>query len=132
LRRHDKEIYNTFALEEYFTAYPKNQITALPLHTDDTAPLNEYGNGFREASHRYRAENGWRCENCRIDLSHPSYHKYVHTHHINAQRYDDRRDNHKALCIHCHAEEPMHSHIKNSPDYQEFMRIYFHLLHKVA
>jgi hypothetical protein len=127
-RRRDKEIYNSFALQEYFTAYPKNQITALPLHTDYTAPLNEYANGFRETSQRYRAENSWRCENCLIDLSHPSYRKYLHTHHLNARKSDDRRENHRALCIRCHAEEPMHAHLKNSPDYREFIRVYLRLL----
>jgi hypothetical protein len=124
MRRRDKEIYNTFALQEYFTAYPKNQITNLPLHTDHTAPLDEYANGFREASQRYRAENGWRCQNCRIDLSHPSHRKYLHTHHLNAQKSDDRRENHRSLCICCHAEEPMHAHLKNSPDYRAFIKIY--------
>jgi hypothetical protein len=129
-RRRDKEIYNTFALDEYFAAYPKNHITALPLHTDDTAPLNDYSGGFRGASTRYRAENHWTCEKekCRVDLSHSSHHKYLHTHHVNAQKYDDRRENHKALCIRCHAEEPMHAHVKNSPDYWEFMKIYPRLL----
>lgn len=127
-KRH--KIYSAFSLSEYFTAYPKSLIAALPLHTDDTAPLNDYAGGFREASTRYRAENDWTCENekCRVDLSHPAYHKYLHTHHVNAQKYDDRRENHKALCIRCHAEEPMHAHLKNSPDYTEFMKIYFRLL----
>ena len=57
------EIYKTFSLNEYFAIYPKNQIATLPLHTDDTAPVNDYRVGFRETSTRYRSENGWRCEN---------------------------------------------------------------------
>ena len=124
------EIYQNFLLSEYFATYPKNQITTLPLHTDDTAPVNDYRVGFRETSARYRSENGWRCENgkCGVDLSNPSYQKYLHTHHVNAQKYDDRTENHKALCILCHAEEPMHAHLKNSPNYREFMRIYPGLL----
>ena len=102
-RRRDREIYEAFSLDEYFAAYPKNLITSLPLHTDDTAPINDYRVGFRETSTRYRSEHGWRCENenCGVDLSHPSHRKYLHTHHVNAQRYDDRRENHKALCIRC-------------------------------
>jgi hypothetical protein len=127
-RGRDKEIYKAFSLAEYFSAYPKNQITTFPQHTDNTAPLNEYSNGFHEVSHRYRAENGWRCENCRIDLSHPLHRKYLHTHHRNAQKSDDRKENHRALCIRCHAEQPMHTHLKNSPDYREFMGIYRRLL----
>lgn len=123
-RRRDKDIYKAFSLVDYFAAYPKNQITSLPQHTDDTAPLNAYASGFREASHWYRSENGWRCENCQIDLSHPTHRKYLHTHHVNAQKYDDRRENHKALCIRCHADEPIHEHLRNSPDYKEFIRIY--------
>jgi|SRR6516162_4127196 len=131
-RRRDKEIYNGFTLQEYFAAYPKNQITTLPLHTDDTAPVNEYGHGFRERSHRYRAENGWRCQRCGIDLSHPPHRKYLHTHHLNAQKDDDRRENHRALCIRCHAEEPMHKHLKNSPDHGEFMKIYALLMEQTG
>src|SRR6516165_1768796 len=131
-RRRDKEIYNGFTLQEYFAPYPKNQITTLPLHTDDTAPVNEYGHGFRERSHRYRAENGWRCQRCGIDLSHPPHRKYLHTHHLNAQKDDDRRENHRALCIRCHAEEPMHKHLKNSPDHGEFMKIYALLMEQTG
>jgi hypothetical protein len=129
-RRRDKEIYNTFSLDEYFATYLKNYITSLPLHTDDTAPLNQYGIGFGETSTRFRSEHGWRCENekCRVDLSNPSHHKYLHTHHVNGQKHDDRRENHKALCIRCHAEEPMHAHLQDAPDYREFMRIYPGLL----
>jgi len=123
-------IHSTFSLNEYFTVYPKSLIAALPLYTDDTAPLNDYSSGFRETSTRYRAENGWTCESekCRVDLSHPSHHKYLHTHHVNAQKYDDRKENYKALCIRCHAEEPMHTHLKNPPDYREFLKIYSRLL----
>jgi len=125
-RRH--AIHSAFSLIEYFARYPKTFIPFLPLHTDHTAPLNEYSNGFREASQRYRAESGWRCENCRIDLSHPSHRRYLHIHHLNAQKSDDRRDNHRALCIRCHAEEPMHARLKNSPDYGEFLKVYPSLL----
>jgi hypothetical protein len=123
-------IHSTFSLSEYFALYPKSLIAALPLHTDDTAPINDYAVGFGETSTRYRSEHGWTCENekCRVDLCYPSHHKYLHTHHVNAQKHDDRRENHKALCIRCHAEEPMHTHLKNSPDYREFMNIYFTLL----
>jgi len=125
-----KEIYVNFHLDEYFTIYPKNQVATLPLHTNDTAPVNDYAVGFRETSTRYRSENGWRCENrtCGVDLRDPAHQKYLHTHHINGQKYDDRTENHKALCIRCHAEEPMHAHLKNSPHYREFMKIYFRLL----
>jgi hypothetical protein len=124
------EIYEGFKLDEYFSAYPKNLIAVLPAHTDDTAPINDYSIDFREISTRYRAENGWKCENegCRIDLSDPSYRKYLHTHHLNAQKHDDRRENLKALCIRCHAEEPMHEHLKYSTEYREFMKIYLPLV----
>jgi hypothetical protein len=124
------EIYKNFRLDEYFTIYPKNQISTLPIYTNDTAPVNAYAAGFREASTRYRSENGWRCENkaCGVDLRDLSHQKYLHTHHINAQKYDDRTENYKALCIRCHAEEPMHAHLKNSPHYKEFMKIYSRLL----
>jgi ribosomal protein L40E len=127
-KRH--QIHSSFTLNEFFTVYPKSLISALPLHTDDFAPINHYAVDFHETSRRYRAENGWICENehCWVDLSDPSYRRYLHTHHINAQKYDDRRENLKALCIRCHAEEPMHEHLKYSPEYGEFMKIYLRIL----
>ena len=123
-KRH--QIYSSFTLNEFFTVYPKSLISTLPLYNDDFAPVNHYGVDFHETSRRYRAENGWICENdkCRADLAQPSHRKYLHTHHLNGLKYDDRRENHKALCIRCHAEEPMHEHLKNSPEYRKFMKIY--------
>jgi hypothetical protein len=127
-KRH--QTHSAFSLSEYFILYPKSLVHALPPHIDDTAPLNDYTTGFREASIRYRSEHGWTCENakCGVDLSGAAHRRYLHTHHVNAQKNDDRSENHKALCIRCHAEQPMHAHLRNSRAYREFIKIYPRLL----
>lgn len=118
------EIYNNFQITEYFEKYPRSIIVTPPTHDNYSAPLNDYGPGFRETSRRYRAENDWSCEKCKVDLSHTTHRKYLHTHHINGLKYDNTPGNLQALCIQCHANEPMSAHIENLPDYKEFIRLY--------
>jgi hypothetical protein len=123
-RAANPQIYDGFSIDEYFTIYPRNIIVTQPTYNSITAPLNDYGPGFRETSTRYRAENDWTCEKCEVDLSHPSHRRFLHTHHLNGLKYDNRDENFQALCIQCHANEPMSSHIENLPEYKEFIRLY--------
>jgi len=119
-----QHIFETFSIDEYFSIYPKSLIVTEPTYTDNTAPVNNYGTGFREVSRRYRAENNWTCKKCGVDLSARSHQQYLDTHHRDGAKYDNKDENLAAVCIRCHAEEPMHAHMKNSPRYKEFMRIY--------
>jgi hypothetical protein len=58
-----------------------------------------------------------------MKLGGPGLRKYLHTHHINGRKDDNRDDNLQALCIACHADLPAHEMIKSTPDYREFMRL---------
>ena len=49
--------------------------------------------------------------------------RYLHVHHKNGQKNECEEINLEALCIRCHAEEAMHSHMKSHPDYQEYARL---------
>ena len=119
-----EKIYESFSIDEYFSAYPPRLMPSLPTYTDATAPLNDYGPDFGKISTQYRSQKDWICEKCKVDLSAPVHHEYLHTHHRNGLKYDNREDNLEALCLRCHAEEPMHLHVKNSPAYQQFIAIY--------
>ncbi len=77
-------------------------------------------------SKKYRSLVGYRCENenCDFpDLSDPQLHKFLHCHHKNLVTGDSSFSNLKALCLYCHAEEPMHEKIRRNKDYQAFLRI---------
>lgn len=123
-RKLSLEVFKAFSIDEYFSIYPQSIFITKPKYTNADAPLNDYSPDFKEISLRYRAKKNWCCEKCSINLSYLSHRQYLHTHHINGLKYDNLEENFEALCIYCHAHEPMSAHIKNLPQYEEFLKIY--------
>jgi 5-methylcytosine-specific restriction endonuclease McrA len=113
-----------FSIPKFFEAYPKSLHRFTPTHTDLTAPQNVYNPDFPSKSRAYRQQKNWVCEECGISLSTPAMQRFLHVHHINGQRNDDDPRNLKALCIHCHAEQPSHGHMKAMLQYREFEPIW--------
>src|SRR5229473_1406916 len=46
--------------------------------------------------------------------------RFLHAHHIDADKSDNHSSNIKLLCIRCHALEFQHAHVKENPDYSLF------------
>ena len=82
---------------------------------------NEYSEDWPAISKMRKEQKNWKCEKCQIDLSSFEHRKYLHGHHIDGNRANSSHRNIEVLCIKCHAEEALHSHIKDSPDYKEFV-----------
>ena len=123
---HSKEksrIFSEFKLESFFEKYPNAPVTLTPLHTDISAPLNDYTRDFNEISLKYRESKNWCCELCSADLSHKELKRYLHVHHVNSIKSDNSLHNLQALCISCHAAQDSHSHLGFSPDFHEYHRI---------
>lgn len=110
-----------FEIKHFFEKYPRSLHTIRPKNTNITAPLNIYTDNFKKISSDFRKEAGWICQCCKVDLSASSKRKWLHVHHKNGLKHDNDRNNLAVLCISCHAEQPFHGHIKNTPDYQEFI-----------
>ena len=113
------EIRESFDLREFFERYD-SQITKEPRHTETSAPVNEYSSDWPQISHCYKEKVGWKCEKCGTDLGEGK--EFLHAHHINAQKNDNREQNLRALCIHCHAEMPQHQHLKSDSKYRAYLR----------
>jgi hypothetical protein len=114
-----------FRLEDFFKKYPRALFLQTPANRSDSGPLNVYPADFEELSKRIKDERGWRCEGsgCGVVLSDRSLRRYLHLHHANGLKYDSRPENLILLCLVCHAEEPLHSHMKRLPEYEAFRRI---------
>jgi hypothetical protein len=115
---------NAFTPGNFFEQYPR-LLDGTGHGGADVTPINAYPADFPKISTQVRMAAGWRCQEvaCKYDCSSPSLRQYLHVHHLNGNRADSSRKNLKAVCVECHAKQPMHSHVKNTPQYQAFMRI---------
>jgi hypothetical protein len=117
-----RRIYSEFDLGDFFDRYEETTFPTLPDYDEHTAPANVYPPDFSRISMQYRRAQNWRCEQCGLDLR--RHKKWLHVHHINHQRNDNRRSNLRALCLRCHAKQADHERLKNHPEYAEFLRHY--------
>ena len=118
-RTQQDEIRESFDLNEFFEMYG-SRIAIEPPDTDRTAPINKYSSNWRQISRHYRKKVGWRCEECGTDLGEGK--KFLEVHHINSVKYDNKDENLRALCIHCHAEQYQHQRMKSLPEYDQYTR----------
>lgn len=112
-----------FLLKDFFKQYPQDLILEKPIHTSETAPLNDYSVDWGDISERIKQTRGYRCSKCLIALGIQES-KHMHVHHINGMKNDNSDANLSVLCIRCHADEPMHGHMKSLPAYVDFVSRY--------
>ena len=121
-RSEQREIREFFDFEEFFRQYG-SQIASPPTQTDITAPTNIYPPDLAQIARHYKERMRWRCEQCREYLGDENMRKFLHVHHVNGLRHDNRNENLRSLCIACHAEQPQHQHLENTSDFREYLRI---------
>lgn len=115
-----------FSIKNFFLKYPKTLHPEIPIHTPETAPINDYPDNWDEISSELKRQLRYRCQNdkCSIQLNYENKH-FLHVHHKNGLKNDCSPDNLICLCIKCHSDQPNHSHLKNLPEYHKFMTTYF-------
>lgn len=62
-----------------------------------------YTRDWEELSQRIREERNFTCEHCGIHIEEMSDRYYIHVHHVNGNKADNRSANLKCLCIRCHS-----------------------------
>jgi hypothetical protein len=112
-----------FALPEFFQRFPRDLHLTTPDQSSDTADINTYPHNWHEISEERKRLSGYRCAECSLQLT-LRQSRFLHVHHLNGQKHDCSADNLQVLCVRCHANEPLHGHLKGSPDYREFVALF--------
>jgi hypothetical protein len=76
---------------------------ASPAH-DTEVDFYGYTKDWEQISAAYRELHHYTCEECGIQITNPFDYYYMHTHHLNGNKADNRSDNLKCLCISCHSK----------------------------
>lgn len=122
------ENYDQHDLKSNFNI--KNYLNKDIVHTDfidvdlDICSIPKiYSKNWSKISHHIKTMNHYVCSNCKYDCSQDRLKKFLHTHHKNADKSDNRKSNLQALCIECHADQFQHGHIKSHLSYKQFIKI---------
>lgn len=121
-RSHRTSIVREFSLKGFFDEFGKSCVWTVPKFDSVHAPANIYSPQFYRIAKNLKQKRGYRCEqvSCRIDLSAAQNQRFLHAHHIDADKSENHSSNIKLLCIRCHALEFQHSHVRENPDYSIF------------
>jgi len=113
-----------FNLKDFFeTNYSEfNQNPVFKYDYDDIPNL--YANNWKEISTKYKKQKDYTCELCKWKPLELKNQRFIHAHHINGLKYNNKQDNIKILCIYCHSKQDSHSHMEKLPDYIQFLEIY--------
>ncbi len=119
------QIFSEFSIAEFFKRFPKSLISVKPMYNADNGPLNDYSSNWQKISRNAKAAAKYRCENptCQVTLT-KNNSQYLHVHHIDGQKHNNSKYNLQVLCLKCHADEPLHDHLKALPEYQRYLSIY--------
>ena len=92
------------------------------LATEDTRDilLDDFGGDFGAHAAEAMALANYRCTQCSIDLSAPELRRFLHVHHKDVVKFDNRLAQLAVLCIGCHAGQPGHELMRALLDFSEF------------
>ena len=111
-----------FNIREYLQEPMKHSNPSMEVDIDITTIPDDYIDNWDNISYKRKQYYNWRCQECHIDLSDKRVRRFLHTHHMDANRSNNSYENLKVVCIECHSNEFQHTHMKSSPDYHEFLR----------
>ncbi len=113
-----------FSLSGFFEEFDRSPVWAIPHYDSTHAPTNIYSVDFYKISKMLKERRGYICEDptCRRDLSKYENQRFLHAHHLNGNKSDNRQSNIKLLCIRCHSKVFQHAQLRELDDYKEYCK----------
>lgn len=103
--RHCQDIFKEKTSQALFgTSHAEFILQWASQHRDTPLDLHGYPIDFFEVSSAVRQKKDYTCEKCRFKITDPHAKNYMHAHHKNRIKTDNREENLQCLCIKCHAD----------------------------
>jgi len=94
------------------------------MEKGEYAKANVYSRKWTEISNQIKTKRDYSCETCGWRPANSYEKRFIHTHHQNGDKTNNRDDNLKVLCIKCHSNVDIyHKRIKSSSNYKEFLSL---------
>lgn len=77
---------------------------ATPQETVTDVDVLGYTKEWQDVSKRYREKHKYTCERCGIHITNIFDYGYIHCHHRNGNKTDNREENLECLCVKCHSK----------------------------
>lgn len=98
---------------------------------DDDVELDLFGytKDWEAVSRRYKEKHHYTCEQCGLKIDNEYDRQYMHVHHINGVKVNNKESNLRCLCLYCHAHVDQ-NHLKrlttgaNEFTYKDFLQKY--------
>ncbi|KAF0128476.1 MAG: HNH endonuclease [Bacteroidetes bacterium] len=91
------EIHNT---NDFFERLDKTIIEESNIEID----IFGYARDWQKISRSYREKKNYKCESCGIQIENKLDRRFLHTHHKNGDKTNNRESNLECLCILCHSQ----------------------------
>lgn len=96
---------------------------------DNEVDIFGYTKNWEQISKAYRETHNYTCERCGIHIDNPFEQHYIHVHHRNGNKVDNRTRNLECLCVRCHANVDTNHQMRlmtgaNKIIYNEFCKKY--------
>ena len=94
------------------------------LEKGEDAKPNVYSRKWNQISTQIKIRKNYTCEDCGWKSTDRYQQRFIHTHHQNGDKTNNRKENLRVLCIECHSNvDGYHSRIKSNDNYQEFINL---------
>ena len=114
-----QSVYEQFNFKDYLELN-ETSFGELPRYEPETMPINQYSENQHLLSQLLRENSDYICEECGLDFTEAPH--LLHLHHIDGAKNNNTRNNLKIICAECHANSPMHTHMKSLSSYKECIK----------
>lgn len=105
-----------FTLKEFYKRF-QPEIPEYFEREETRFVMEQYAPDHQEVAKKYKEKAHYTCGRCGVNCS--DYPYLLHLHHKDGRGQNNRGYNLRVLCLECHAEQPLHEHMKDDCNYEE-------------